>query len=69
MEPRQYLRLSEILLVVGILCAVAGIALIYSLSENTLGAIVLIIGCALALVSLPTFIVISVLSSAKDLKK
>ncbi len=53
----------------GIICSVLGLVVIYGLSENLAGAIILIIGCALSLVSLPTFIMISLFNSAKQEQK
>ena len=59
MEPRQVKRLSEILLGVGIILAIIGLAAMYLMEDNTAGAVVLIIGCASAIVSLPTFMLLA----------
>ena len=69
MEPRQYKKLSVILLVVGAIVAAIGVAMLCVMSDNTPGALVLIIGCALALVSLPTFMILMMLTSLNVIKK
>ena len=69
MEPRHYKLLAEILLVIGIIVAAIGAVLIFFFSENKIGAIFLIIGCACALVSLPTFMILTLLTSVKIMPK
>ena len=64
MEPRQYKTLSEVLLVIGIIVASIGVAMLCTMDDNTPGAIVLIIGCGMALISLPTFMILMMLTSA-----
>lgn len=62
MEPRQYKLLSEILLGLGALCAAIGVALLYLLDDNLPGALCLIAGCAMALISLPTFMILTLIT-------
>ncbi len=69
MEPRQYKTLSEVLLGIGAIVAAIGVAMLCVMDDNTPGALVLIVGCALALVSLPTFMILSMLTSMNVIKK
>lgn len=58
MQPRQYKQLAEILLVIGIAVAAVGVAVMYGLNERTIGAALMLIGGAAALLSLPTFMIL-----------
>ncbi len=69
MEPRQYKLLAEILLITGIIFAAIGAACIYFLSENLIGALLMILGCGMSLISLPTFMILMMLTSAKIIPK
>ena len=66
MEPRHYRILSIILLVVGALLSGLGLIFIYALQMNMAGAIMLVFGCAMALISLPTFMILMLLTAAID---
>lgn len=68
MEPRQHKKLSEILFVIGGICAVIGLALIFGFDMRTAGAVVLIIGCALFLIALPTFLLLMMYTTAYQKK-
>ena len=59
MEPRQIKKLSEILLGVGIILAVIGLAAMYLMEDNMPGAVILIVGCTSAIISLPTFMLLA----------
>ncbi len=61
MQPGQYKQLSVVLLVMGVILACLGLAAIYILDAGTVGAVLLLIGCALALMSLPTFMILTLL--------
>lgn len=63
MEPREFKLMAEIMMVAGVLLALLGLGLIYGLDMRTEGAIPLIIGSALALLSLPVFMVLMILST------
>ena len=63
MEPRQYKLLAEILMVVGLILAIIGLAVIYGLHENTAGAVIMIAGSGMLLISLPTFMILTALST------
>jgi hypothetical protein len=65
MEPRQYKLLAEILLVVGIALAALGLAVHYLTDIETIGPVLLILGCASALLALPTFMVLTLLTVSK----
>lgn len=68
MEPRQYKLLAEVMMLAGIIAAFFGVVLMYGLSMNTAGAVALIIGCALCLISLPAFIILMMITASKELK-
>jgi hypothetical protein len=63
MEPRHYKLLAEILMVAGIILAVIGLAVVYGLHENMTGAIIMIAGSGMLLISLPTFMILTALST------
>ena len=63
MEPREYKRLAEILLAIGVVLAVLGLVFIYVAEMGTAGAIILILGCACALLSLPTFMILTIITN------
>ncbi len=65
MEPRQYKLLAEILLVVGIALATIGLAIQYLTDIETVGPVLLIIGCASALLALPTFMILTLITVSK----
>ncbi|MBE6527736.1 MAG: hypothetical protein E7Z64_00995 [Thermoplasmata archaeon] len=68
MQPRQYKLLSEILLVIGSIVVISGACVLYFLSETMTGALLLIIGCGLVLISLPTFMILTLLAGARIIK-
>jgi hypothetical protein len=68
MEPRQYKLLSEIFLAIGVVLAAIGIATIYLYNESTIGAIFLIVGCGCALISLPTFMILTMVTLYREIK-
>ncbi len=68
MEPRQYRQLAIALLVLGAILSGLGLLFIYYLQMNTAGAVMLIFGCAMALLSLPTFMILMLLTSINDRK-
>ena len=45
MEPRQHKKLSEILFVIGGICAVIGLVLIFGFGMRTAGAVKICSGC------------------------
>ena len=63
MEPRNLKLLAEILLVVGCILTALGVAVIYVMHEDLIGALVMILGCGMALISLPTFMILTMLTS------
>ncbi len=65
MEPRKYKQLSEVLLAVGIALAAIGVAMILGLDMRLEGALVLILGAGMSLISLPTFIILMILTVNK----
>ena len=67
MEPRQYKNLAVVLLTVGIIAAAIGLA-IRIFTGDIIGVILLIFGAASALVSLPTFMVLMMLTESKEKK-
>jgi len=69
MEPRHYRILAIVLLVLGAVLSGLGLVLIYALQMNMAGAIMLVFGCAMALISLPTFMILMLLTQVTDSKK
>jgi hypothetical protein len=69
MEPRHYRQLAIALLVVGAILSGLGLLFIYYFHMNTEGAVMLIFGCAMALLSLPTFMVLMLFTSFIENKK
>ena len=68
MEPRQHKKLSEILFVVGGLCIVVGLIVLFGFNMRLPGAIILIIGCGSALIALPTFMLLSMYNATRPKK-
>jgi hypothetical protein len=68
MEPRQHKKLAEILFVIGGICGVAGLVLIFGLNMRPAGAVLLIIASAAVLVSLPTFMLLSMYTASRPKK-
>jgi len=56
------------MMLVGIIAAFFGVVLMYGLSMNMAGAVLLIVGCALCLISLPAFIILMMITASKELK-
>jgi len=69
MEPRQHKKLAEILFAIGGICAVIGLVLIFGFDMRAAGAAVLIVGCALFLISLPTFLLLMMYTTAYQQNK
>jgi hypothetical protein len=69
MEPRHYRMLAIVLLVLGAILSGLGLVFIYALQMNMAGAIMLVFGCAMALISLPTFMILMLLTQVTDSKK
>lgn len=63
MEPRNLKLLAEIMLVVGCILTALGVALTYVMDDNLIGALLMIFGCGMALISLPTFMILMMLTS------
>jgi len=66
MEPRHHKLLAEILLSVGVILCLIGLLLIYVLNMNLAGSVVLIIGAASALIAMPTFFLLMILTEAHE---
>jgi len=67
MEPRQYKNLAVALLAIGILMAASGLA-IHLFLHSFVGVLLMIIGASSALISLPTFMVLMMLTDSKEKK-
>ncbi len=65
MEPRRIKQMSEVLLAVGILLAVIGAVLMFYIEGDTFGIWMLLAGSVMALISLPTFMLLSMYSMSK----
>jgi len=69
MEPRHYKTAAEIVLAIGVVLSAIGVVCLITMDSNTVGLILLITGCAMALVSLPTFMILMMLTSFNVIKK
>jgi hypothetical protein len=68
MEPRQHKKLAEIMFVIGGILAVVGLVLYFALDIKTAGAVLLIIGSAMILIALPTFMLLMMYTTALQKK-
>ena len=66
MEPRHHKLLAEIMLSAGIVLVCAGLILIFALSMNLAGAILMIIGIASGALSIPTFKLLMMMTEARE---
>jgi hypothetical protein len=65
MEPRQHKLLAEVLLVLGIAAVIIGLAVYYLASMKLEGTLIIVAGCIMSLLSLPTFMILAILTATK----